>query len=128
MSNRWQQSANRILKRLGSPLVFVEYETAQDRRTGERSGAVATGLSVTARAALVPLEESLDAGIERGDQMLICEAAPFDGLSPMGRLWRVTIDGVEHQLSPMQAYGRSRPDEPPAFYESTLQLGARRSG
>lgn len=125
---KWQHSARRILQRLGSPLVFVEYSTPQDARTGERTGATATGLSVTARAALIARRESADAGIKRGDQVLLIEAAPFAGLSPLGTNWRVTIAGVQHQLSALQVYGRSRPDEAPAFYSSPLGLGARTSG
>lgn len=124
-ATRDQRTVRRILKRRGSELLFRLWAKTKDRKAGSQ-GWAPTATTVTARAALIPLSESTDANVKRGDSVLLVDGGPFS--VDLDSDWRVEIKGEEHQIAGDVAICRTTPDGPAAYFETMIKAGAKTSG
>lgn len=122
--DRKTRAVQRLLRRYGEVMSFQRYVLTKDKAKGSQASAAA-GDPVSARAALIPAEESVDRRLHRGDEVLIVDGKPFAGGPDLADGWTVTPPGgAEIPISEGVAALRTRSGDPVLYYETVVRRGA----
>ncbi|HAX82096.1 MAG TPA: hypothetical protein DCY40_05980 [Actinobacteria bacterium] len=104
-------------------MVFRRYPLVKSKIAGTQGTGAA--VEVQARAAVIPLEQSLDRGIDIDSAALYADGAPFAaaGHGDLSDSWRIVLHGTEHEIVGPVTASRTVPGEPAAFYAARLATG-----
>jgi hypothetical protein len=116
-------TAARLLARHGALTTFRRYALVKDKIAGTQTPGAA--VTVQARAAVVPLEQSVEHGIDVDQSALYVDGAPFAaaGHGDLTDTWRVVLAGAENEIVGPIVASRTVPGEPAAYFTARLGTG-----